>query len=337
MATINDIAEKLGISKSTVSKGLNNATDISEKMRQKIQETAIELGYNYKRSQKRNKKLCILVENMNYDTPNQFGHDIILGFRQMAEPDGWNVDVLPLTEEIQKNTPYDIFMMEYNYQAAFILGMSLPDPWMTQFHSTQIPTVLYDNCIKNNPYVASIGCNNHESFELAVKYLYDLGHRKIALLSGPLDSHIMKARYNAYINAMNKYDLEINSNYIGLDYYVSESVRTYIPLFVNYGVTAILCSHDIRAISALTECNDMGLQVPQDISIIGFDDLPMTAYTTPALTTIRQDRISLGKCGYYAVSCLLNDLSIESIQLRAPLIVRDSTGPVKKSTTSSEK
>ena len=105
MATINDIAEKLGISKSTVSKGLNNATDISERMRQKIQETAIELGYNYRRPQKRSKKLCILIENMNYETPNQFGHDIILGFRQMAEPDGWTVDVVPLTAEMQKNTP----------------------------------------------------------------------------------------------------------------------------------------------------------------------------------------------------------------------------------------
>ena len=102
MATINDIAQKLGISKSTVSKGLNDATDISDEMRRKIQETAVELGYISKRAQKRTKKLCILIENMDYQTPNQFGYDIILGFRQMAEHDGWLVDIVPITPESPK-------------------------------------------------------------------------------------------------------------------------------------------------------------------------------------------------------------------------------------------
>ena len=91
MVTINDIAAKLGISKGTVSKALNNATDVSDEMRKKILYTAVELGYVNKRQQKKQKKLCILIENMDYDTPNQFGHDIILGFKQMAEPEGWSV------------------------------------------------------------------------------------------------------------------------------------------------------------------------------------------------------------------------------------------------------
>lgn len=97
MATINDIAAKLGISKSTVSKGLNNASDVSEETRKKILETAVELGYINKRQQKKSKKLCILVENMEFDTPNHFGHDIVLGFKQMAEPEGWEVDIIPIT------------------------------------------------------------------------------------------------------------------------------------------------------------------------------------------------------------------------------------------------
>lgn len=126
---------------------------------------------------------------------------------------------------------------------------------------------------------------------------------------------------------MKKYKLEVNEDYIGLGYFVAESTRTYIPRLLEHGVTAILFSHDVRAFSAMTECSDRCIQVPRDLSIIGFDDLPMTAYTTPPLTTIRQDRIGLGRCGYFAINCLLGGLPIGSILLRAPLIIRDSTGP----------
>lgn len=327
MATINDIAAKLGISKSTVSKGLNNARDVSEEMRKKILETAVELGYANKHLRKKEKKICVLVENMKYDNPNHFGHDIVLGFKQMAEPEGWTVDIIPIDMEFQRGTPYGVFMMENGYQASFILGLTLLDPWMKEFRTCKIPTVLYDNYIKENPHIASVGCDSQEGFELSVKHLTELGHKKIGLLSGPLESYILKARYNAYLAAMEKYGLEINEKYIGLEYYVNDSIRKYIPQLLKEGVTAILFSHDIRALSAITECNDRGIRIPEDLSIIGFDDLPMTSRALPALTTIRQDRIALGKCGFYALSCLLNHVAIGSILLRASLIVRNSTGP----------
>lgn len=330
MTTISDIAARLGISKSTVSKALNNATDVSVSMRKRVLETAAEMGYINRRISNTEKKLCILIENMDYETPNQFGHDIVKGFCQMAEPDGWTVEVIPLDMEFQRLTPYGVFMLDHGYQAAFVLGFSLLDPWMQEFKNTQIPTVLYDNYIKNNPYIASVGCDNQEGVELAVKHLLELGHRKIGLISGPLDSYILKARYQAYLGALEKYGLEVNENYIGLGYFVAESTRTYIPRLLENGVTAILFSHDVRAFSAMTECNDRNIQIPRDLSIIGFDDLPMTAYTTPPLTTIRQDRIGLGRCGYFATGCLLGGLPIGSILLRAPLIVRDSTGPAPK-------
>ena len=327
MATLNDIAAKLGISKSTVSKALNNASDVSDDMKKKILETAVELGYVNRRQQKKEKKLCILVENMNYETPNQFSHDIVLGFQRMAEPDGWTVDVIPIDIEFQRLTPYGVFMMEHNYHASFILGLSLLDPWMQEFRNVSIPTVLYDNYIKENPYIASIGCDSQEGFEFAVKHLKKLGHTKIGLISGPLESYILKARYHAYLNALEKHNLEINENFIGLGYYVAESARTYIPKLLEHGVTAIIFSHDVRAISAIAECRDRNIRIPEDLSIIGFDDLPMSASVEPALTTIRQDRVAIGKCGYYAVSSLLNNVPIGSISLRAPLIVRGSTGP----------
>ena len=330
MTTINDIAAKLGVSKSTVSKGLNNATDISDEMRKKILETAVELGYVNKRLLNREKKLCIIIENMDYNTPNQFGYDIILGFRQMAEPDGWTVEVVPVDKDFQRGIPYGVFMIQNGYLGAFILGFSLIDPWMTEFQSGKIPTVLYDNHICGNPKMASVGCDSQEGFDQAVKHLLDLGHRKIGLISGPLESYVLKARYNAYINALSKYNLEINEDYIGLGYFVSDSTREHVQRMYNLGVTAIICSHDIRAISAITECINRGIRIPEDLSIIGFDDLPIAAHTEPPLTTVQQNRLALGKAGYYAMSCLLNDLPINSVTLRAPLIVRSSTGAVRK-------
>ncbi len=323
MVTLNDIAAKLGISKSTVSKGLNNASDVSEELRRKILETATELGYISRRS---SKKLCILIENMGYQDPNQFGYDLIAGFQEMARPEGWTVDVAPLTEEYQRGTTYQQFMAQGGWRGAFVLGFSLLDPWMEEFRTAQIPTVLYDNCIKENPCMASVGCDSAGGLEAAVRHLHSLGHRRIGLLCGPLESYVLKERYSAYCSALEKCGLPVDEELIGMGYYVAESTRKYLPKLIEKGATAILCSDDSRAVAAYTECRDRRLNIPADVSIVGFDDLPIAAYMNPPLTTIRQNRTALGKCGYYALSCLLNEVDIGSILLRAPLIVRGSTG-----------
>ena len=131
MATIQDIADKLGVSKGTVSKAINNAPDISETLRKTILDTAVEMGYSRLRRQKNEaKKFCIIIENMEYEEPHQFGYDFIIGFRQMAEPAGFVVDVIEMTEQIQKKMPYDVFMLQNDYIGAFVLGFSLNDPWM---------------------------------------------------------------------------------------------------------------------------------------------------------------------------------------------------------------
>ena len=93
MATIKDIANRLGVSVSTVSKGLNGASDISDELRQMVLDTAVEMGYSTKRSKKvENRKLCIFIENMNYETIDEFGYDIVLGFKQNAFRRKWDVD-----------------------------------------------------------------------------------------------------------------------------------------------------------------------------------------------------------------------------------------------------
>ena len=98
------------------------------------------------------------------------------------------------------------------------------------------------------------------------------------------------------------------------------------------GVTAVICSHDQIANAALVQCQQMGLRVPADVSIIGFDDLPICAYTSPPLTTVRQERVQLGKSGYYALESLMNHVAIGTLLLHASLVVRSSTDTAKKKT-----
>lgn len=331
MATILDIANRLGVSKGTVSKALNGAPDISETLRKSILETTVEMGYTKRRGQKTpEKKLCILVENLEYKEPHQFGYEIVMGFRQMAEPAGFRVDIVNVTDQMQRNTPYDVFMLKNDYIGAFVLGFTLHDPWMNDFKTSRTPTVLCDNYIKANPHVAYVGADNNEGMELAVSYLKQQGHKKIGYLSSALGSYIMQVRHKAFFHAMRQNGLKTEPDYAGASYYITQCMEKHLPRLLNMGMTAIICSHDLLANAAMVQCQQMGYHIPDDISIIGFDDLPICAYTSPPMTTIRQERIELGKCGYYALDSLMNQVSIGTVLLHSGLIVRNSTGPVKQ-------
>lgn len=330
MATIQDIADKLGVSKGTVSKAINNAPDISETLRKTILDTAVEMGYTKLRRQKGTApKLCVLIENMEYEESHQFGYDFIIGFRQMAEPAGFAVEVVPMTEAIQKKTPYDVFMLQNDYVGALVLGFSLNDPWMKDFETSHTPAVLYDNYIPANPFISSIGIDNNEGMALAVSFLKNLGHQKIGYLSSALGAHIMQVRHKAFFHAMKQNGLRAEPDWAGASYYITQCVEKHLSRLLDMGMTAVICSHDLIANAAMIQCQQLGYSIPRDLSIIGFDDLPMCAYTSPPLTTIRQDRTELGKCGYYAISSLLNNVSIGTILLHAQLVERGSTGEHK--------
>jgi len=129
---------------------------------------------------------------------------------------------------------------------------------------------------------------------------------------------------------MKQNDLKTEPNYAGSSYYITQCIEKHLPRLLDLGMTAIICSHDQIANSVIVQCQQLGYRVPKDISIIGFDDLPLCAYTSPPLTTIRQNRIELGKCGYYALDSLLNNVSIGTILLHAQLIVRNSTDRIFK-------
>ncbi|MDE7333637.1 MAG: LacI family transcriptional regulator [Lachnospiraceae bacterium] len=332
MVTIKDIANKLGISISTVSKGLNGASDISEELRQLVLDTAVEMGYTTKKMKKNDyKKLCIFIENMNYEHPDHFGYDIVLGFKQSAYRDNWDVTILPITPAFQQKEKYDTYMLKNGYSGAFMLGFALQDEWMSQFEHTNIATVLFDNIVKKNPNITYIGTDSFEGIDTAIDHLVNLNHKRIAFLNGSLHSMITEHRQQAFYDSMAAHNLSIDENLVANGYYVSESAKDFVPSFLKHGATAIVCGNDLLAYGVMEECMQRGFHVPGDISVIGFDDLPQSSQTQPALTTIRQERIELGKCGYFALNSLMNHVSVSKTLLRPKFIVRESTAILRTS------
>lgn len=329
--TIKDIAKRLGISVSTVSKGLNGASDISSELRQMVLDTAVEMGYSTKKMKKEeNKKLCIFIENMEFESANQFGYEIMLGFKQSAFRDNWEVAVVPVTPSFQAAEKYDTYMLKNGYSGAFFVGFALHDDWIAQLNTSNMPTVLFDNYIKHNPNVGYIGTDNAEAMDLIVGHLAKMGHRKIAFSNGFLSSMIAIQRHQAFQDSMKSHHLEIDEKLMAYGYFVADSAKYHVPQFLEHGATAIICGNDLIASGSIIECQQRGYQVPRDISIIGFDDLPISAHLTPPLTTVRQNRIELGKCGYFTLLSLMNHVSISKTLLRPQFIERQSTAPTLK-------
>lgn len=329
MATLEDIAKALGVSKGTVSKALNGAKDVSSAMRKSVLEKAVELGYSRVPRSANPPRIALFIANMEYTKPDDFGYDLVAGFRKAAEPAGFCVEIIPLTLKLQEEIPYDTFMVRENYCGGLFLGLQISqDPWMEDVKNCRTPTVLYDNHVSTNPNVTCIGINNQEGMELAVKYLKSLGHTKIGYLTYELRSYIYKRRYYAFSQAMTESGLAFEPAMSGSAHHVSDCLAQHLPKLLEQGCTAIVCSHDILAHSVMVHCEELGLRVPEDVSILGFDDIPLCRYTIPPLTTIRQDPMNLGKGAFYALSSQMNHVCVSSLLLHAELVVRGSCAQV---------
>lgn len=330
MATLDDIARSLGVSKSTVSKALNGAGDVSEAMRRSVLETAVELGYSRIRRGEEAPRVAVFITNMDFAKPEDFGYDILVGFRKMAEPAGFQVCIIELDHALERSIRYDEYMMQGNYRGGLFLGLALDDPWLAEFQTCRTPTVLYDNCVSGNPNVTYVGADNAEGMGLAVSYLKALGHQKIGYISSALGAYVYQQRYRAFFHALRENGLPDDESLAGNSYHMSVCTSEHLPRLVALGCTAIFCSHDVLARSALQQCREMGLRVPEDISIMGFDDIPLCQSTTPPLTTIRQNRTELGKSAYCALSSQMSHVPLSTFLLHTELIRRGSCAEAVK-------
>lgn len=330
MTTLDDIARALGTTKSTVSKALNGAEDVSQTMRQAVLEKAVELGYTRKTRSKAQPRIAIFITNIEYRKPSDFGYDIVMGFRKAAEPEGYEVTLIPLDLALQQTVSYDTYMMEHSFCGGFFLGPTPLDPWLKEFETCKTPTVLYDNHISGNSNISHVGIDNTEGMKIAVSYMKSLGHEKIGYLSSELESYAYSQRYLAFTQAIESCGLSLDRALTGSACHVSDCLSQHLPRLLELGCTAILCSHDLLASSALVYCAELGLSVPRDVSILGFDDIPLCQHTVPPLSTIRQDRDLLGRSAFYAFTSQFNHVAISTLLLHPKLVVRESCAQIHK-------
>ena len=165
---------------------------------------------------------------------------------------------------------------------------------------------------------------------MAVEHLVNLGHKKIGFMNGSMHSLVSDERQAAFENAIKEYGLELNEKTMARAYFVAEAAKYHLPSFLEQGVTAIVCGNDLLAQGVLDGCKIAGYRVPEDISVIGFDNIPISATTEPPLTTISQQRNELGRGAYIILTALINHIRISKTLLRPQLVERESTGFVKK-------
>jgi LacI family transcriptional regulator len=347
MTTLDDIAKRLGISKATVSKALNGREDISEAMRKTIMETAIEMGYSRASRKEKNKQICVFTKDredsyvkaleseaeakdsyagVRESVDEAQESDLVLGFRQAAEPDGFRVREIPLSLALQWLYNYDEFMMRNNYAGAFITDIRFDGRWADGLELSGTPAVLYKSSAPMNSLVTAIGFDEYEGMNLAVSWLQDLGHEKIGYLSGSLDNSVYRERHSAFLLAMRENELDCSKDYTGVDILSPESLELHFQRLVDLNCTALICSDDFLAYDVMTQCKKQGLHIPEDISIIGIGDLPQSESTSPPLSSIRQDRKGLGKIAFLALSGQLSGAHANNITLHSELIRRGSVG-----------
>ncbi len=205
---------------------------------------------------------------------------------------------------------------------------------------------IYDLIVTNGvPYVVTwklmssavrpcVSFDNYEAGRLAMQHLTDLGHRRIGLMCGRSDvNDRARERRRAYEDALTEFGIAIDPRLVyERDFeFIEGRAAMHRMLAEQEPPTAVFCANDIQAIGALVECQDAGLRVPEDVSIIGFDDLPVAQFTQPKLTTIRVPATRMGHMAANKLIGWINDGREPGVEeLPVELILRDSTGPAAR-------
>lgn len=331
MATVKDIAKIAGVSTATVSRALAEPDKVANSTRLKVEKVAADIGYlpnamarNLRRSEA--KSIVVIIP----DITNPMFTDIITGLESIAHRKNYNVLIGDAGNEPTRAQNY--FELVESKQVDGVLSLTSDIPESALIHpngSLRFPVVMACEYHAGST-IPSVHIDNEFSAKKAIEYLIVMGHYKIACITGPIDNPNCKSRLKGFTQSMKQRDLIVPEHFI---------VEGDFSFFSGYSLarqllsnpdrpTAIFCHSDEIAIGVLKMASELNIKVPEQLSVIGFDNIANSEYCAPGLTTIHQPGNLIGES---AMKLLLDILSGKKpnpeLTLPTQLIVRESSAP----------
>jgi LacI family transcriptional regulator len=328
---IRTVAALAKVSIATVSRTINNSPAVSDRLSKRVWQAIEQLNYfpnTHARSlvSGRSRILGIIVENIT----NPFFPELIQSFEEIAVAHGYEILVSSSNGDPAVLTTCVRRMLERKVEGVAVLSFGAEEPVLDQLVNRNIPMVLAEFHL-DDPKVSTILLDYSTGIHAAVQHLVESGHSKIAFLAGPHKLHSAITRENDFRTAMRDAGLTAQKKWvIECDHTLKGGVAGFAQLqALPARPTAILCSNDMTAIGVLRAAYMDGLRVPDDLSVIGLDDIDFAEFTLPPLTTIRLSRADLARAAFEALRQQAEDPGNPRIQreflVSTSLVVRGST------------
>lgn len=332
--TIKDLAEKMDLSVSTISRALNNHSSIGVKTTKKVKKLADEMGYfpNTVASNLRiNKSRAIGVIVPRIDV--HFHSKAISGIEDVAYGYGYNVSIFQSNDSLEREVSILSILKTRMVEGNIVcLGLNTHDTsHFDVFKKLEVPIVFFDR-VPQDPNTNKVIINDFSAAFEATEHLISVGCKNIAHIAGNQSTDIFKHRLEGYKTALNKYNLPINENLIVYTEILNyESGVKSANHFLSQQVKpdGLFCANDYSAISAIQTFIKNKFRVPEDIAIVGFSNYPISEFIEPTLTTVDDDAYEMGKNAAKLLFRKINEdeenVVSETIVMSTRLIKRNST------------
>ena len=328
-ATMKDVALKAKVSTATVSRALMNPDKVSQATRNRVEKAAREVGYLPQpmgRNVKRNESRTILV--IVPDICDPFFSEIIRGIEVTAANHGYLVLIGDCAHQNQQEKTFIDLIITKQIDGMLLLGSRLPFDASIE-EQRNLPPMVMANEFAPELELPTVHIDNLTAAFDSVNYLYEQGHNRIGCIAGPEEMPLCHYRLQGYVQALRRCGIMVDPQYIARGDFTFEAGSKAMQQLLDLPQppTAVFCHSDVMALGALSQAKRQGLKVPEDLSIIGFDNIDLTQFCDPPLTTIAQPRYEIGR---EAMLLLLDQMQGQHVGsgsrlMDCELIIRGST------------